>query len=150
MKALCVRQPWAWLLFHGKGVENRDWYTAYRGPLVIVASQGMTRAEYEDACQFVRPLDAKLYGRIPYPEELLRGYAIGVVQQTGCIKASDSPWFQGKFGHVYSRAHEFAHPVQLKGRLGIFDWNPELNCGLSNDDMNELQLRARRVEDVRT
>lgn len=38
MKALSVRQPYAWAIIHGgKNVENRQWRTPYRGPLLIHA-----------------------------------------------------------------------------------------------------------------
>src|SRR5688572_4676832 len=54
MKALSLRQPWAWAVVHGgKRVENRGWTTDYRGPLLIHASTGMTRGEYEDAVAFM-------------------------------------------------------------------------------------------------
>lgn len=34
MKALSIRQPWAWLIIHGgKDVENRTWHTKHRGAL---------------------------------------------------------------------------------------------------------------------
>src|SRR3990167_9411398 len=48
MKALSIRQPWAWLILHaGKDIENRGWPTSFRGRFLIHASKGMTRAEYE-------------------------------------------------------------------------------------------------------
>ena len=48
-KCLSVRQPWAWLIVHGhKPLENRSWATSYRGPLLIHAAKGMTRAECVD------------------------------------------------------------------------------------------------------
>ena len=29
MKALTIKQPWAWAIIHaGKDIENRDWVTA--------------------------------------------------------------------------------------------------------------------------
>ncbi len=38
MKALSVRQPFAWAIVHGgKDVENRSWATSYRGPVLIHA-----------------------------------------------------------------------------------------------------------------
>jgi hypothetical protein len=38
MRALTVRQPWAWAIAHaGKTVENRSWSTSYRGLLAIHA-----------------------------------------------------------------------------------------------------------------
>src|SRR5215472_1457845 len=40
MKALSVRQPWAWLIVNGyKPVENRNWLTKFRGRLLIHAGQ---------------------------------------------------------------------------------------------------------------
>jgi hypothetical protein len=38
VKALTMRQPWAWAtIYGGKDVENRRRRTAYRGPLLIHA-----------------------------------------------------------------------------------------------------------------
>lgn len=122
MKAISVRQPWAWLLFHGKNIENRDWYTAYRGSLAIHAAKGMTIDEYEDARDFVRSFDRALCGQIPDRESLVRGAVIGVVNQTGCVKADPSPWFQGKWGHVYEAPCELLVPVEARGALGLWEW----------------------------
>ena len=45
LKALSIRQPWAWLIVNGfKDVENRNWRTHWRGRLLIHASKGMTLA----------------------------------------------------------------------------------------------------------
>ena len=106
MKALSVRQPWAWLLFHGKPVENRDWVCLYRGPLAIHAAKGMTQAEYEDAVLFVKSFDEKLAATIPPPELLARGKVIGTVQMIGCVHTHPSPFFQGKYGFVFRAAKE--------------------------------------------
>jgi hypothetical protein len=38
VKALTLRQPWAWAaIYGGKDVENRRWKTRHRGPLLIHA-----------------------------------------------------------------------------------------------------------------
>jgi hypothetical protein len=48
MRALSIRQPWAWLIVHGfKPVENRDWATDYRGPLAIHAGKTCTRKYFD-------------------------------------------------------------------------------------------------------
>lgn len=40
MKALSIKQPWAWLVSEGyKGVENRTWKTNYRGVFLIHAGK---------------------------------------------------------------------------------------------------------------
>ena len=37
-KALSIQQPWAWLIVNDhKDIENRDWRTHYRGPVLIHA-----------------------------------------------------------------------------------------------------------------
>lgn len=38
MLVLTVKQPWAWLIFNGKDVENRTWYTKVRGKVCIHSS----------------------------------------------------------------------------------------------------------------
>lgn len=53
MKALSLRQPWAHIVLHyGKNLENRRWYTSFRGTFLLHAAKAMTRAEYEDAEDF--------------------------------------------------------------------------------------------------
>ena len=123
MKAITVRQPYAWLIINGrKNIENRDWYSAYKGQIAIHAAQGMGRDEYADALDFVRSFDPALARRIPQPECLVRGCVIGTVLQTGCVKDHPSPWFQGVWGHVYAEARELVVPIPVRGALGIWEW----------------------------
>ena len=51
MKALSIRAPWWFCILHnGKDIENRDWSTRYRGPVLIHASKWWSlRAVAEDA-----------------------------------------------------------------------------------------------------
>ena len=36
MKAISIRQPWAWLIVQGyKDIKNRTWAAKYRGPILI-------------------------------------------------------------------------------------------------------------------
>jgi hypothetical protein len=54
MKALSVRQPWAWAIIHaGKDIENWTWRTHYRGEVAIHASSKMD----ESGREMGRPLD---------------------------------------------------------------------------------------------
>lgn len=133
MKAISVREPWAWLIIRPdiagpaerraaissgiiKDIENRTWPTRFRGRVLIHASQGMTRAEYEDAAAFCETLGID----VPPLERLPRGGIIGAVTITGCTSNSYSPWFFGPFGF------ELADPEPLpfrpvRGALGFFD-----------------------------
>ena len=117
MKALSVRQPWAWLIVNGhKPVENRSWTTKYQGPLLIHASKGMTKDEYADGLDLCRKLGVALPGF----SELERGGVVGQVTITGCVDDSPSPWFFGKYGLEMVDAKPLPF-MPCKGRLGFFD-----------------------------
>jgi hypothetical protein len=62
MKALSIRQPWAWLILNaGKDIENRDWPTHFRGRFLIHASKGMTHDEYEGGLDTLYEIDKRLH-----------------------------------------------------------------------------------------
>src|SRR5690348_2447825 len=70
MKALSIRQPWAWLILHaGKDIENRDWSTRFRGQVLIHAAKGMTQNEFADACYFAREIGVDVDKFMPSPPE---------------------------------------------------------------------------------
>lgn len=120
MKALSIRQPWAWLITMGyKPVENRTWETFYRGPVAIHASQGMTRDEYDQCAAFLRSHPAMRHIDLPKPEDLQRGGIVDKANLVGCTRVHESPFFVGPFGHVL----QDAEPVTFqpcRGALGYF------------------------------
>lgn len=125
MKAITVRQPWAWLhIYGGKDIENRDWYTAYRGPIAIHAAKGMTYSEYEDARDFVRSFDPRLSERMPMASDLVRGAVIGTMVLRDCVRDHRSPWFQGPFGFVMD-APTPLDPISSRGALGLWNWESD-------------------------
>lgn len=115
MKALSIRQPWAWLILNaGKDIENRNWQTKLRGRVLIHASKGMTRAEYENAeCVANSVL-------IPPFEILERGGIVGSVEIVDCVTDSESPWFFGPYGFVL-RDPQIIPFMAYKGQLSFFD-----------------------------
>jgi hypothetical protein len=127
VKALSIRQPWAWLILHaGKDVENRTRASWHRGPLLIHASSTMTRADYA-ACELFLDATPGLPGRgvLPKFEELERGGIVGMVQMVNHTFKSDSPWFVGPVGYVLE------NPVTLeffpcKGSLNFFEVTHEM------------------------
>jgi hypothetical protein len=82
----------------------------------------MSLDEYYAARDFVHGFEIALAGQIPHPESLVYGAVIGTVNQVGCVKHLDSPWFEGKFGHVYENARELIVPELAIGHLGLWDW----------------------------
>lgn len=120
MRALSIRQPWAWLIVNGhKDIENRDWSTSYRGQVLIHAGKTMARRYYED---IATDLALRFGDRITLPayELLERGGVVGAATITGCVSASSSPWFQGEFGFVMADARPLPFHA-CNGMLGYFD-----------------------------
>jgi hypothetical protein len=119
MLALSIRQPWAWLIVHaGKDIENRDWSTRVRGRVLVHASKGMTRDEFDSAAIFAFGRTGA--ARLPPMAGLQRGGIIGSVEIVDCVQRSSSCWFVGRFGFV------LRDPMPLpftpwKGQLGFFD-----------------------------
>lgn len=121
MKAISIRQPWAWLIVNGfKDIENRTWDTKYRGMVLIHASKGMKRADYEAAksiCDNLPPFE-----RIALPalEKMERGGIVGYAYIMGTTRESASPWFFGPVGFQLTGAKPLPF-VPLKGRLSFFE-----------------------------
>jgi len=119
MKALSIRQPWAWLILNaGKDIENRDWPTRFRGRFLIHASKGMTRDEYESADSTLAIIAPTI--DLPPFERLERGGIVGVAVLYGCVEKSQSPWFFGRYGFEIRDAMPLPFRP-YKGALGFFD-----------------------------
>ena len=115
MKAISIRQPWAWLIVNGyKDIENRSWRTKYRGQVLIHASQGVKKSEYERAKELTDLLGITL------PTSFETGGIVGVATITDCVEQSESPWFFGEKGFVLTDARPI-EVIQMKGKLSFFE-----------------------------
>lgn len=121
MKAISIRQPWAWLIVNGfKDIENRSWDTKYRGMVLIHASKGMTRKEYNLAVSHAAEINRSLPYLIPSFEKIERGGIVGYAYIDSTTRESSSPWFFGPVGFQIASAKPL--PFQpLKGRLSFFE-----------------------------
>lgn len=118
MKALSIRQPWAWLHANGyKPVENRTWSTNYRGPVLIHAAKTKpTALEWLEAMRI-----AQLAGvRFPSFEEMDKGGIVGVMDITGMCESHPSPFFLGPVGWLIANARPLPF-LPMKGRLSLFE-----------------------------
>ena len=135
MIALSVRQPWCWAILHaGKRIENRDWRTSFRGRVLLHASKGCTREEYEDSADFIRDAEPGLV--VPLLAELPRGALVGAMTITGCVEvhidalgdavpsaAIPVPqlrWACGPYGLLLADMVALPRPVPCKGALGFW------------------------------
>ena len=136
LKCLSVAQPWAWAIFHGKDFENRKWHSkSFNGPLLIQAS---TSSFFSSGVEWLRNEGYEC----PDFRDLPKGVIVGIVDHIGCwhltrIKAAPVPatiFAEGPYCHVLQRQTEFAHPIQCKGQLGLFD----VDLDTVRNELNQL------------
>lgn len=126
-RALSIRAPWWWaILYAGKDIENRDWYTDYRGPILIHASKWWSLQQVDELMNDVRSIRQMMEAPPPKPGDwsyrdmrALGGYVVGRADLVDCVAESDSPWFFGHYGFVLRNVQPI-EPYALKGRLGLF------------------------------
>lgn len=116
MKALSIRQPWAWAIIAGhKRIENRSWQTAYRGPLLIHAGGRMSASDL-DALR-VRALDEGFV--MPRAADLKLGGIIGQVALDDMVADSTDRWFAGPYGWILSQLRRCRFRP-MRGQLRLF------------------------------
>lgn len=125
MRALSIRQPWAWLIVNGhKDVENRSWSTELRGQVLIHAGKEIDKQAHLDLMRGIHPVTGRPTKlSLMYPPALGRdvetGGIVGVAEIHGCVTRSDSEWFAGPYGFLMR--HRRALPFQrCAGQLGFF------------------------------
>lgn len=128
MKIISIRQPWASLIITGgtdvqtgatalKDVENRTWATAYRGPVLIHASQ---RPDAISPEEIERRFGVLLTG------ELQLGGVIGIVDIIDCVRAHPSRWYApDHFAFVLRNSRPLPF-IKWKGALSLRAAPPEL------------------------
>lgn len=135
MKAISLTQPMAWAIFNGKDVENRNWRTNYRGPILIHASLKF------DTDHFLWMTENGERLKIPdFPDDFLHGFILGMVKLVSVMKKDaegninyldelcppgnrsyGSPWFSGPYGFVLEDARRFSKPIPYRGMPGVFN-----------------------------
>lgn len=126
MKALSIRQPWAWLIVNGyKPLENRNWRSNYQGILLIHASLSFDSKGYQWVVDNAERLNVPL-DKLPKAKDFPKGAMVGFAYMRDCCQNSDSPWFTGPYGFILDGAKPLTKPYPAKGTLGIFDF--KFNC----------------------
>jgi hypothetical protein len=118
MKALSLRQPWCWaILGAGKRIENRQWNTHYRGPILLHAAKGCTDREMRDGLQWMT--DAGVVQRAVWADgpllDMRRGGIVGRARLVDVIPAC----------RANGRAVELAHMVARVHHVDLRWWMPE-------------------------
>lgn len=123
MKALSVRQPWAWaILFAGKDVENRDWKSPWAPmePLLLHAAKGCTYTDYLSAAATIEQISGK---RPPPFEQLPRGGIVGRFRIAQAVRHAQptSPWAIPGQVHLHLADVTALPFVEMPGQLGFFE-----------------------------
>lgn len=119
MKALSIMNPWAYaIMYLCKPVENRTWYTHFRGQLLIHAGKRIDTAAVEllKARGFV------------LPKRFDRGGIVGSVEVIDCIPIEQyvqeygaSDWAVGPYCLVLRNPKPAKSFQPCRGQLGIFN-----------------------------
>jgi len=132
MKAITVRQPWAWAIMRGgKDVENRSRNIAgsYRGPVVIHAGKSHDEDDYYDVQDLLR-------SGIDIPDRMAFGCVLGVVDLVGVHGSTNlgcnsprcvSEWaVLGQMHLELTDPRPFSRPIPYRGALGMWEFPDEL------------------------
>lgn len=123
MKALSIRQPWAWLIVEGhKDVENRTWKTNYRGEFYIHASSQVS-PNIENIYMDLKRMYDDLFIPPPNKRHWKTGGIVGQAKLIDCVEEHTSKWFikePENYGFVLEEQKRTDF-VPCKGQLGFFD-----------------------------
>ena len=123
LRAISIRQPWAWAVVHaGKDVENRS-ATAPRqfksavGQRVLIHASSH-RLNWADMAAAVACLKERGIA-CPSRSDLMYGGVIGSVLVVDIVTRHRSPWFRGPYALVFAdpRPEPF---MSAKGQVGLF------------------------------
>ena len=113
MKALSIRQPWAYLIVSGrKDIENRSWRTHFRGKFLVHAGKKLDQEAYDSLIEAGVDL--------PPVQKLKFGGIIGEAEIVDCVTESHSKWFQGPFGFKLAK-QKVKRFQPCRGKLSFFE-----------------------------
>lgn len=120
LKALSIKQPWAWLIVNGyKNIENRDTLKNFRGTFLIHASKNWDSNYLNLIDKSIEEINIALRS-MPMKKSLYEfGGIIGAATIKDCTQKSDSPWFIGKNGFIIDNPVKLAFR-ECKGQVNFF------------------------------
>jgi len=127
MKALSIKQPWAWLIASGfKPVENRSWPTNYRGRIYVHAGKKPDTAETKIYPVYFNQQELdKLFELTEWGQSAIIG-EVDIVdcrfRYPGENANLHSPWHEeSMYGFYLVNPVEYETPIPCRGQLGFFE-----------------------------
>lgn len=113
MRAITVKQPWAYSIFRGgKDVENRTQNLVASLPIELaihVSRSPDLDARFPRGCAHLRDLPEA-------NDEGVRGKIIGVVSLVAIVESHDSVWYQGgRYAYVFENPRLLKTPLDARG-----------------------------------
>jgi hypothetical protein len=146
---LSIRQPWAWLIANGfKNIENRDWTTGYRGPLLIHAGKAVDNDCFtgkEINFDFFEQFGDEVVDALPrYKKDYDLGCIVGQANLVDVVTDSDSQWVCGKYGFILENALSI-NPIPYPGKLKLFDVPKDM---ISNQSAEQETVLAAETDEL--
>lgn len=135
MKTLTVQQPYASLIASGeKWIENRTWYTNYRGPLAIHAAKSSKYIKSKLLASYPTGrivAITNLVACVEYEEILMRGNSIGerfllIPNTLTTWKFAMSHYYmEGPWCWILHKTEPLAveDMEPINGKQGLWNWN---------------------------
>lgn len=134
MKALSVKQPWAWAITDlDKRRENRTW----KPPRWIIGKTVALHASKNDD-QHGYSAIKKITDGIAPPMDLPRGVVVATFKIAGFEDANDlnpftddfDKWLFGPYGWILADVQKLPEPIPCRGTLGLWDVPQEILSGI--------------------
>ena len=134
MKAITIKQPYAWCIIYVDGkerkdIENRSWDTKVRGTIAIHAAKSFDKQSIPESM------------REEFGHEFHLGAIIGIVDIVDVVTEHDSEWFEGPFGFLLANPRELPEPIPCRGQLSFWNVPPEIEEQINK----QLKLRPRKL-----
>ena len=121
MRALTIRQPWAWAILHaGKRIENRTWKPPEwaMGTLLAIHAGGVLE---EEGVAWLKDHGIEVPSNIP------RAAIVGTARIAGVIEKPVSDiWWHGPVGWLLDEVTPLSEPLPCPGKLGLWTVPDEL------------------------
>lgn len=134
-KALTIIQPWASAIaFGGKDIENRTWFSNFRGPLAIHAGgkfhqevltekirKNTLRGKRTKTIEEWIKLGQRKYGISEQDDFIPTSSIVAISMMTDCLEAFSSPWHESGCWGFKLEAIIPIVPVPMSGALSFWD-----------------------------